>query len=152
MSCAALWTADSGANPTKYTNPRPSSSVRAPTTLLSFVRDLVRDSGSVVVVVFMRSLIGVIKRALPPCKGLAALQGLEKHSDCPCIGQCYGATGVLRLRDFGGASSAAGAGDEVSSTWNRCIRLTSSGGIGVDLDVCAEINTSTCFTLIRNSP
>jgi hypothetical protein len=60
----------------------------------------------------------------------------------------------LRFLGAWAASAPAGAwtAAAVDSSANRCMRLISSGGIGVERDVVAEMNTNTCLTRMRSSP
>jgi hypothetical protein len=59
---------------------------------------------------------------------------------------------MVRRRPQSVAGSAGHHTQAFGSAANRAIRLTNSGGISVARPVSAEMNTKTCFTLMRTSP
>jgi hypothetical protein len=82
VSWAALWTADTGAKPTRKMNPSPKSNASAPTRVRSFGETSVRSFGRAVardsdtVVVVMRSLAGDVET-----RGIIATGSVEGQFD-----------------------------------------------------------------------
>jgi hypothetical protein len=83
-------------------------------------------------------------------------EGVEVNSPGDWLLCCRHKSRYFRFLGAWAAALSAGAWTAapaaVDSSANRCMRLMSSGGIGVERDVVAEMNTNTCLTRMRSSP